>query len=207
MLPNQWNWRELWVCILPVTPSDRQSNCLSVNGQRSKLEVPRDVRNSKGPYTWQVQERMVSTLEQTQVPNGTGPDVRRSKRPLLASRTHKKLSILSLALLLPFTELWEVSMDHLGWLYYAKMLTLLETWSRPIWFLQVLYLLRSILSQACHDLRTLQFEHPKVLMNILLKEGSKLPLSEKCKVLFDSFHGFPFFLSFSYAFRYQTKTW
>ena len=30
---------------------------------------------------------MVSTLEQMQVPNGTGPGVRRSKRPLLASRT------------------------------------------------------------------------------------------------------------------------
>ena len=27
------------------------------------------------------------TLEQMQVPNGTGPGVRRSKRPLLASRT------------------------------------------------------------------------------------------------------------------------
>ena len=53
----------------------------------SKIEVPRDVRNSKGPQTWQVQERMVSTLEQMQVPNGTGPGVRRSKRPLLASRT------------------------------------------------------------------------------------------------------------------------
>ena len=35
----------------------------------------------------QVQERMVSTLEHMQVPNGTGPGVRRSKRPLLASRT------------------------------------------------------------------------------------------------------------------------
>ena len=31
---------------------------------------------------------MVSTLEQMQVPNGTG--VRRSKRPLLASRTKRK---------------------------------------------------------------------------------------------------------------------
>ena len=31
--------------------------------------------------------KMVSTLEQMQVPNGTGPGVRRSKRPLLASRT------------------------------------------------------------------------------------------------------------------------
>ena len=30
---------------------------------------------------------MVSTLEQMQVPNGTGPGVRMSKRPLLASRT------------------------------------------------------------------------------------------------------------------------
>ena len=32
-------------------------------------------------------ERMVSTLEQMQVPNGTGQGVRRSKRPLMASRT------------------------------------------------------------------------------------------------------------------------
>ena len=31
--------------------------------------------------------KMVSTLEQIQVPNGTGPGVRRSKRPLLASHT------------------------------------------------------------------------------------------------------------------------
>ena len=53
----------------------------------SKIEVPRDVRNSKGPQTWQAQERTVPTLEQTQVPNGTGPGVRRSKRPLPASRT------------------------------------------------------------------------------------------------------------------------
>ena len=30
---------------------------------------------------------MVSKLEQMQVPNGKGPGVRRSKRPLLASRT------------------------------------------------------------------------------------------------------------------------
>ena len=30
---------------------------------------------------------MVSTLEQMQVPNGAGPGVRRSKLPLLASRT------------------------------------------------------------------------------------------------------------------------
>ena len=30
---------------------------------------------------------MVSTLEQMQFPNGTGPGIRRSKCPLLASRT------------------------------------------------------------------------------------------------------------------------
>ena len=53
----------------------------------SKIEVPRDARNPKGPQTRQAQERMVSTLEQMQVPNGTGPGVRRSKRPPLASRT------------------------------------------------------------------------------------------------------------------------
>ena len=60
----------------------------STEGQsvESKIEVPWDVRNSKGPWTRQVQERMVSTLEQMQVPNGTGPGVRRSKR-VLASRT------------------------------------------------------------------------------------------------------------------------
>ena len=34
---------------------------------------------------------MVSTLEQMQVPNGTGPGVRRSKRPLLASRTRRNV--------------------------------------------------------------------------------------------------------------------
>ena len=28
----------------------------------------------QSPETWQVLERMVSTLEQMQVPNGTGPD-------------------------------------------------------------------------------------------------------------------------------------
>ena len=33
----------------------------------SKREVPRDVRNSKSPETKQVQERLVSTLEQMQV--------------------------------------------------------------------------------------------------------------------------------------------
>ena len=36
---------------------------------------------------------MVSTLEQMQVPNGTGPGVRKGKRPLLTSRTRCKCSM------------------------------------------------------------------------------------------------------------------
>ena len=53
----------------------------------STIEVPRDVRNSKIPETCQFQEWMVSTFDQMQVPNGTGPGVRKSKLPLLASRS------------------------------------------------------------------------------------------------------------------------
>ena len=34
---------------------------------------------------------MVSTLEQMQVPNGTGPGVRKSKRPLFSSRIRRKV--------------------------------------------------------------------------------------------------------------------
>ena len=41
----------------------------------SKIEMPNAVRNSKGPQTWQVWEWMISTLEQMQVPTGTGPGV------------------------------------------------------------------------------------------------------------------------------------
>ena len=47
----------------------------------------------KSPETWQVQECVVSTLEQMHIPNGTWPGVRRSKRPLLASRARCKCSI------------------------------------------------------------------------------------------------------------------
>ena len=48
----------------------------------SKIEVLMGVRNSKsGSKT----DRMVSTLEEMQVSNGTGPGVRRSKRPLFAT--------------------------------------------------------------------------------------------------------------------------
>ena len=39
---------------------------------------------------------MVSTLEQMQVPNRTGPGVRRSKRPLLASRTRCNVLLINL---------------------------------------------------------------------------------------------------------------
>ena len=70
-------------------PTDRNT-MISTQTIRGKIEVPRDLRNSKSPWTWQVQERMVSTLEQMQDPNGTGPGVRNSKRPLLASLTRCK---------------------------------------------------------------------------------------------------------------------
>ena len=40
----------------------------------------------QSPKTWQAQEKIVTTLEQMQIPNATGPGVR-SKRLLLASRT------------------------------------------------------------------------------------------------------------------------
>ena len=52
----------------------------------AQIEVPRNVRNSKSENMTMSGE-MVSTLEQVQVPNGTGSGVRRSKRPLLASHT------------------------------------------------------------------------------------------------------------------------
>ena len=46
--------------------------------QTSKIEVPRDVRNSKsGNMT--SSGKIVSTLEKMQVPNGTGPGVRSIK--------------------------------------------------------------------------------------------------------------------------------
>ena len=44
-------------------------------------EVPGDFRNSKSEIC-QAQKRLVSTIEHMQVPNGTGPGVWRSKRPL-----------------------------------------------------------------------------------------------------------------------------
>ena len=77
-----------------MIPKTRQNklkpNGMALKTPQSKIEVPRDVRNSKGPYTWQDQERMISILEQMQVPNGTESGVQRSKRPLLASRTRCK---------------------------------------------------------------------------------------------------------------------
>ena len=41
----------------------------------------------QSPKAWQGQEKKVSTLEQMQIPNGTGPGVGGSKRPLFANRT------------------------------------------------------------------------------------------------------------------------
>ena len=54
--------------------------------RRTWLHVPSGTPWSTSTHQV-VEKRMVLTLEQMQVPNGTGPGVRRSKRPLLASRT------------------------------------------------------------------------------------------------------------------------
>ena len=61
-----------------------------IKAERSKIDVPRDVRNSKFGK-WPVQERMVSTLEWIRQDYNVG--VRRSKRPLLAIRTCCKFSM------------------------------------------------------------------------------------------------------------------
>ena len=47
----------------------------------------------QSPEKWQVKERLVSTLEYIQVPNGTWLGVRRSKRPLFACYTCCKFSM------------------------------------------------------------------------------------------------------------------
>ena len=58
-------------------------HCLKQTPMWSKIEVLKDVRNSESPDTWQVQESMVSILEQMQVPNGTGPGVQGSNNKML----------------------------------------------------------------------------------------------------------------------------
>ena len=49
----------------------------------------------QSPKPWWVRERPVSTLEQIQILNGTGPGARRSKRHLLASRTRCKCTFIA----------------------------------------------------------------------------------------------------------------
>ena len=61
--------------------SEKSKDLMLVICLKGKIEAPRDYRNPKGPQTGQAQERMVSTLEQMQVPNGTGPGVRRTRCP------------------------------------------------------------------------------------------------------------------------------
>ena len=60
--------------------------------QRSKIEkVPCDVWSKKsGKITTNVENYWSQRVEHMQVPNGTGPDVRRSERPLLACPTRRK---------------------------------------------------------------------------------------------------------------------
>ena len=56
-----------------------------VDMNKQKEKVPRGVRNPKVRRQDKFQERLVSTLEHIASPKvGTGPGVRRSKRPLLA---------------------------------------------------------------------------------------------------------------------------
>ena len=52
---------------------------------QSQIEVPRDIRNSKSQIMTSSGENGLNV--RTQVPNGIGQGVRRSKRPLLTSRT------------------------------------------------------------------------------------------------------------------------
>ena len=62
------------------------------DSSRRKIEVPRyNVRNSKSENMRRSGENgpniRTNAMQQMQVPNGTGYGVRKSKRPLLASRT------------------------------------------------------------------------------------------------------------------------
>ena len=62
-----------------------------------EMNIPRNFRNSI-TKKWQVLERLVSILEHKQVPNRTGPGVRRSKRPLLARCIRRQCSMQTLKL-------------------------------------------------------------------------------------------------------------
>ena len=53
----------------------------------------RGMFETQNPETWQVLERLVSTLEQMQVPNGTRPRVWKSKRPLLIVMMYNRMCI------------------------------------------------------------------------------------------------------------------
>ena len=55
---------------------------------KSKIEVPKDVQNSRSENMTRSGEDILNILEKMQVRNRTGPGVRRSKRPLLANRTN-----------------------------------------------------------------------------------------------------------------------
>ena len=61
--------------------------------QSNKIWVPRDVRNSKVWKHDKFLERLVSILEHMHAQNGTGPGIRKSKRPLIASHTRYKGSV------------------------------------------------------------------------------------------------------------------
>ena len=74
----------------------------------------------------------------------------------------------------PFTELWEVFIEHLRRVWHADgwrgTLTPLDTWSRPIWDLHMFYMLRPILFPYLSlFFRTTHFQHPSELSRFCLK--------------------------------------
>ena len=75
---------------------------------------------------------MVSTLEQMQVPNGTGPGVRSSTRTLLASRTRCNVQG---AALVPPPNLVVLKTCHV--LYFIPLINIGMSFCSSIWRLYV----------------------------------------------------------------------
>ena len=80
----------LWYfCTKPICFIEKKQDFGTLISYLCKIEIleTQKVRRHDQEIQIEVQERMVSTLEQMQDPNWTDAGVRRSKRPLLASRT------------------------------------------------------------------------------------------------------------------------
>ena len=105
------------------------------------------------PHFWQLQGRLVSRLEQIQLPNETEPGVCKSKRSLLASRTSCKRSMeTSRNLVLTINNLHVYLRKYLLWtfcsfvllrkrfccLYISHSITISMSWK---WFILPTYIL------------------------------------------------------------------